>query len=90
MFRITHVRPLPRYRVWLHFDDGVEGEVDLSELVGQGVFAAWEDPARFAQVSVEPDTHALTWPGGIDLCPHALHDDLVTRASRAADGAPGR
>lgn len=30
------------YRVWIRFDDGLEGEVDLSDLVGKGVFEAWK------------------------------------------------
>ena len=35
------------HRLWLRYDDGACGEVDLSCLVGQGVFAAWSDPAFY-------------------------------------------
>ena len=41
------------YRLWLRYDDGACGEVDLSHLVGQGVFAAWSDPA-FYQTATAP------------------------------------
>jgi len=38
MFKATTVKPLPGYRLFIHYTDGTEGEVDLSHLVGKGVF----------------------------------------------------
>ena len=38
MAKITKVRVLQGYCLELAFDDGVGGVVDLSELVGRGVF----------------------------------------------------
>ena len=78
MHRIVAVRPLAQYRVWIRFLDGIEGEVDLSDLVGKGVFALWNDPAQFARVSIDPQSHTLTWPGGIDICPDTLYQDIMT------------
>ena len=72
MKRIVSIQPLPGHQLKLRFDDGVEGMVDLSGLVGRGVFAAWEDPAFFAQVKV--NAHGtVEWPGEIDLCPDQLY-----------------
>ncbi len=50
------------------------GTVDLSDMVGEGVFTVWEDPAEFAKVGIDPVTHMLAWPGGIDLCPDSLYE----------------
>lgn len=72
MVRPVEVRPVGRYRIWLRYQDGTEGEVDLSHLAGKGVFAAWETEGMFARVRVGPHG-ALEWPGGIDLCPDALY-----------------
>ncbi|MFN8485771.1 MAG: DUF2442 domain-containing protein [Anaerolineae bacterium] len=44
MTQLVEVRALDGYRLWLRYADGVEGVVDLSDHVGKGVFAAWEDP----------------------------------------------
>ncbi|HEY3355411.1 MAG TPA: DUF2442 domain-containing protein [Polyangia bacterium] len=85
MVDVVEVRALAPYRVWVRFSDGVAGEVDLIELAGHGVFAAWSDPTVFAQVTIDPDTHTLCWPGGVDICPRRLHDDIVNAASRAAE-----
>lgn len=78
MHRIVAVQPLAQYRVWIRFSDGIEGEVDLSDLVGKGVFALWNDPAQFAKVSIDPQSHTLMWPGGIDICPDTLYQDVMT------------
>ena len=40
-------RALPNYHIHIVFSDGAEGEVDLSDLVGHGVFEAWKDPGFF-------------------------------------------
>lgn len=71
MKKITAIKVLEDYRVWLRFEDGVEGEVDLSHLAGQGVFVAWRDYEFFRRAFVA-DYGALTWPGELDLCPDAL------------------
>jgi hypothetical protein len=73
MERIVQVQPKAGYRLWLRFTDGAEGEVDLSHLVGRGVFQAWQNPAEFAKVMVDPETGTVAWPGGIDLDPDVLY-----------------
>jgi len=77
MHRILEAKPLKEYRVWLRFSDGVEGTVDLSRLVGKGVFKAWEDVAFFNSVSIDAETHTLAWEGGIDLCPDNLYAEVA-------------
>lgn len=70
---------MPNYRVWICFDDGLEGEVDLHELVGQGVFAAWKSIEFFNQVRVDPKTDTLSWGEEIDLDPYVLREKIVKR-----------
>lgn len=70
--KITTAAALPEYRLKLQFDNGEEGVVDLSALVGKGVFSAWREPDLFDRVRVT-DQGAVEWPGEIDLCPDALY-----------------
>jgi hypothetical protein len=72
MHKITQVRALEGYHISLSYADGTSGEVDLSDLVGRGVFAGWLDYAEFQKVVVG-ETGELIWPGGVDLCPDALY-----------------
>jgi hypothetical protein len=45
--RPIEVKALANFRIWLRYDDNTEGEVDLSDLAGLGVFKAWDDAAFF-------------------------------------------
>jgi hypothetical protein len=77
MQRIISATPLPGHRLRLRFEDGVEGTVDLSDLVGKGVFAPWTNEKAFAAVAIDRATGTVTWPGGIDLCPDTLHEEIT-------------
>lgn len=57
--KIVACKPRTNYRVWIRFDDGLQGEVDLSDLVGQGIFEAWNSVEFFSQVRVDPKTDTL-------------------------------
>ena len=72
MRKISHVEVLQGYCLALTFDDGTAGRVDLSSLVGKGVFACWNDRAVFARVRVG-SSGELLWGDHVDLCPDALY-----------------
>jgi hypothetical protein len=72
MRKITEVEVLPDYRIELKFDDGVSGVVDLSGLVGKGVFALWHDRHAFEQVQIG-SFGELVWGNQVDLCPDSLY-----------------
>ena len=82
MLKIVKVEPKESYRLDIRFSDGLEGEVDLSDLVGKGVFASWNDAKYFAKVTIDPETHTLCWPGGLDLAPDALYEDLQKKSNK--------
>jgi hypothetical protein len=82
LFRIKEVEARPAYKLWVRFEDDVEGEVDLSALVGKGVFKQWEDPKEFMKVYLDPQTGAPSWPGELDIAPDALYRDLAAITAR--------
>ena len=74
---IVEVRPLGGYRLYLRFEDGVAGELDLTgRLRFEGVFALLRDPAVFAQVRIHPELGTVVWPNGADLDPDVLYTEL--------------
>ncbi len=77
MHKITNVLPLENFKIKVTFTDGAEGVVDLSELKGKGIFSAWNDEAVFNAVSVNNESHTVSWPGGIDLCPDVLYAEIT-------------
>ena len=86
MRRIVQVKPREHYRLDLLFDDGVRGTVDLSDLVGKGVFAIWRDHAVFEQVRIGPSGE-LAWADQVDLCPDSLY--LKVTSKKPEDVFPG-
>lgn len=71
---VVEVRPLPAYRLYVWFEDGVAGEVDVAALARfEGVFAALRDPKFFAAVAVHPELGTVMWPNGADLDPDVLY-----------------
>jgi hypothetical protein len=72
MRKVRTVKVLQGYRLDLTFDDGVRGQVDLSDLVGRGVFALWRDYRVFEQVRIG-SFGELVWDDKIDLCPDSLY-----------------
>lgn len=76
MLKLTDIKPLPNFRLWLRYADGVEGEVNLSDLAGKGVFVAWQEPGSFEQVSIGTGGEAV-WASGVDLCPDTLYMRLT-------------
>lgn len=79
MVRPIEVGAREGYRIWVRYDDGVEGEVDLSDLAGRGVFGAWRDRAFFESVGID-EAGAIAWGGNIDLCPDAIYLRLTGKA----------
>ena len=84
MRRVSQVEPRDGFTVWLRFDDDVEGELDLSDLAGGGVFTAWTDRDFFESVSLGPD-RGITWRGDLDLCADRLYLDLTGKPLRDAE-----
>ena len=48
----------------------------MSHLAGSGVFAAWNDRARFAGVHIT-DYDAIAWDSELELCPDAVYMQLT-------------
>jgi hypothetical protein len=93
---IVEARPLDGYRIYLRFDDGAEGEVDLSQLLAfRGVFASLRDPEEVRKVAVHPELGTICWPNGADLNPDVLYSHVTGQAidadllrSRQGAGVP--
>jgi hypothetical protein len=83
MVDVTEVRPLGGHRVFIKFEDGVQGEVNVAEMIKfEGVFAPLRDPARFAEVRVHPELGTLCWPDGADLDPDVLYSKISGKPIR--------
>ena len=80
---ILHVREaryVRDYVIWFRFNDGAEGEVDLSgELEGE-VFEPLKDLTAFKRFRVDPELETIVWENGADLAPEFLYEKMKVLA----------
>ena len=78
---VRRVEVLEGHRLRLGFDDGAEGDVDISSMVPfEGVFAPLRESGYFARVRVDSELGTICWSNGADIDPEVLYS--------AATGAP--
>ena len=70
------VEPREGYRIYVEYDDGASGEVDLSDVAGKGIFKVWDEPGVFERVHITEDA-AIGWGDELDICPDRVYFDLT-------------
>ena len=70
---VTAVEVLADQVLRLTFADGVVGDVAFDPDQWKGVLAPLADPDFFRQVSLNPESGTVTWPGELDLAPEPLY-----------------
>lgn len=72
MLHIKSAKYLSGYKLWVVFDDGTAGEVDLTNELKGPMFEPLKDLAEFQNVFVDPELETVVWPNGADLAPEFL------------------
>ena len=70
------------FQIWVRFDDGVAGIVNLSDSAAVGgIFARWSDEGFWRSAHIVADSGAVAWGDGseIDVCPLSLYLDVTGR-----------
>ena len=78
MHRVTQCKASRDYRLWLKFDDGLEGSIFPGNLLEVRAFRAWRDVNQFCRVAVDPAAATVVWDAGICLDPDILYQDLLS------------
>lgn len=72
-YNVVDARYVRDYIVWLRFQDGSEGEVDLSSELWGPVFEPLKDLNAFRGFRVA-EYGTIEWPNGADLAPEFLYE----------------
>ena len=71
---VQEARYLNDYRVWLKFNTGESGEVDLHDMIFKyKVATPLRDAAQFAQFKLD-EWPTLAWDCGFDVSPEMLYE----------------
>jgi hypothetical protein len=74
---VINAKHLKDYKIWLVFDNGQKGEIDLKEKLKKrkGVFEPLKDISYFKNFKILNDT--LSWENGADFAPESLYQLLL-------------
>jgi len=80
MVRLISITARPGYRLFLTYQDGTSGEIDLSQDVRKGVFSVLRDSSFFETVHI--GSHGqIQWTEDLEICPEAVYQELKNRIS---------
>ncbi len=74
--RIIDARYVHEYTIWIRFNDGTEGEIDLKNELWGEVFEPLKDVEQFKKFRVDPDLRTIVWENGADLAPEFLYENV--------------
>jgi hypothetical protein len=73
---VIDARYLCDYTIWLAFNDGREGVVDLSEQVYADDCRKLRDTSWFAQFYLDDELESIAWRDGVGVAPEYLYERL--------------
>ncbi len=75
---IVEARACGETTLYVRFEDGADGKVDVKALVDfTGVFAPLSDPDEFARVQLDRELGTVCWLNGADLDPDVLYEAVT-------------
>jgi len=80
---ILHVKEakyLHDYLIWVRFNDGIEGEIDLSDELEGEIFEPLKDISLFKSFKVDLELGTIVWQNGADLAPEFLYENVKVLA----------
>jgi len=79
MVKLLHVTPQTGFKLHLKYDDGTTGHVDVSNLIGKGVFKALTNSAVFESVTVGKHGE-VRWNDDLELCADSLYLQITAKS----------
>ena len=88
---IVEARVIDSNQLYLRFDDGTEGTIDIFQHVQfTGVFSPLHDAKEFARVRVNSELGTIEWPCGADLDPDVLYSIVSGHSLPSFGDAPSQ
>jgi hypothetical protein len=75
--KIKELRYVPTYSLFVRFEDGVEGQINLEQLVEKGIFQSLKNTELFSKAYAT--THAIAWSDELEIDAIAVHMELSKR-----------
>ena len=86
--RLCGAEYIGEYRIFLTFEDGKRGVIDLRDELSGEVFEPLRDVGLFRRFRFDAELDTIVWPTGADLAPEFLYENTVTSELRPAEEPP--
>ncbi len=83
--KLVDAKYIDGYRVWLKFEDGTEGDLNLERELWGEVFEPLRDVKRFRAFKLDRELNTLVWSSGADLAPEFLYTTVTAQQADQAD-----
>jgi hypothetical protein len=78
-YSVVAARYVRDFIIWVQFEDGTEGDIDLASELWGPMFERLKDLEFFSKVAVA-EYGTIAWPNGADLAPEFLHERVRVHA----------
>ena len=73
--KIQEVKYISDYIISIKFDDGVNGTIELNDLVEKGIFKVLQDKNQFAKVYT--NGYSIAWSNELEIDATKIYSDLT-------------
>jgi Protein of unknown function (DUF2442) len=75
VMKISSVNYIGDYTIRVKFEDGVEGDINLSDLISSGIFRELKDSNRFAQVFTTG--YSIAWSAELEIDAATIYSEIT-------------
>jgi hypothetical protein len=76
LLHVNEAKYLHDYVIWLRFNNGADGEIDLRDELDGEMFEPLKDIRNFKNFIVDPEIETILWDNGADIAPEFLYEKM--------------
>ena len=73
--KVREVKYIAEYTISIKFDDGINGTIQLSDLVQKGIFKLLQDKSEFAKVYT--NGYSIAWSNELEIDATTINSELT-------------
>ena len=81
MLEVIDAKYIEEYRLWIQFNNGKSGEIDLKDQLWGPAFEPLKDIAEFREFSVSNELCTIAWENEVDFAPEFLFEKVLSGAT---------
>lgn len=81
-YHVIEAKYIEKYKIWLKFEDGENGEIDFSNEFDGPIFEPLNNIEYFKRFDIQGKT--LHWKNGADFAPEYLYELIVKKGAAVA------